>query len=182
MEFLNAFGWKSFPHQLDVPADLEIGRVISIRGFKYILITNNGELETELSGKLLYETENESLPKVGDWVLYKDYETMGYVIELIQRKNLLSRKDPGNKTQRQGLAANIDSALIVQGLDINFNLMRLERYIVQIVSCNIVPVIILNKADLVADTEIYREQVRQLQRDCVVHFCSTLTGMGISEL
>jgi ribosome biogenesis GTPase len=182
MEFINAFGWNLFQHQVDVPADLCLGRVITIRGFKYFLITEKGELETELSGKLLYETENEALPKVGDWVFYKDYETMGYVIELLPRKNLLSRKDPGNKTQRQGLAANVDHALIVQGLDLNFNLMRLERYIVQIIACNIKPVIILNKSDLVPDTEIYREQVQQLQRHCTIHFCSTITGMGIAEL
>jgi ribosome biogenesis GTPase len=182
MEFINSFGWNSFPYRPEISTDLEIGRVTSIRGFKYFLITEKGELETELSGKLLYETENEALPKVGDWVLYKDYDTIGYIIELLPRKNLLSRKDPGNRTQRQGLAANVDYALIVQGLDINFNLMRLERYIVQIIACNIQPVIVLNKADLVLDTEIYREQVRQLQRDCTIHFCSTIMGMGIAEL
>jgi ribosome biogenesis GTPase len=182
MEFINSFGWNLFPHQPNVSTELEVGRVISIRGFKYFLITEKGELETELSGKLLYETENEALPKVGDWVLYKDYDTMGYVVELLPRKNLLSRKDPGNKIQRQGLAANIDYALIVQGLDINFNLMRLERYIVQIIACNIRPVIVLNKADLVPDTEIYRAQVQGLQRDCIIHFCSTFNGMGIAEL
>ena len=182
MEFINSFGWNSFPHHPDVSTDLEIGRVISIRGFKYFLITDKEELEAELSGKLLYETENELLPKVGDWVRYKDYDTIGYVIELLPRKNLLSRKDPGNKTQRQGLAANIDYALIVQGLDINFNMMRLERYIVQIIACNIKPVIVLNKADLVPDTQPFREQVQQLQRDCTIHFCSTITGMGIEEL
>lgn len=184
MEFLNQFGWDLYFQQqsIYISNDLSLGRIISIKGFKYFLITQRGELETELSGKLLYETSNEALPKIGDWVLFKDYESMGYVVELIPRKNLLSRKDPGNKIQRQGLAANIDAALIVQGLDINFNVMRLERYIVQIKACNITPIVILNKADLIQDHDLYRQQIDNLRRDCVIHFCSTVTGLGIETL
>lgn len=184
MKILNQFGWNSFHQQniIKLNTDLSIGRVISIKGFKYYLITESGELETELSGKLLYETENESLPKVGDWVLYKDYDSTGYVISLLPRMNLLTRKEPGNKTQRQGLAANIDKALIVQGLDRDFNVMRLERYIVQLMACDIDPVIILNKCDLVENLDEYRTQVEKLGRNARIHFCSSLTGKGIDDL
>lgn len=185
MIFLTHYGWNSF-HQQHYTAyqnqDQSVGRVISVKGFKYILITENGELETELSGKLLFGSDPENLPKVGDWVCYLDYGQIGYIISVLPRMNLLSRKTPGNKTEKQILGTNIDYALIVQGLDRDFNIMRLERYIVQITACGITPIVILNKADLVEHLNFYREEVLKLKRDCKIFFCSTLTGSGIQEL
>ena len=162
--------------------DFEIGRVVSIKGFIHTLITNEGELESELSGKLLYGEETEGLPKVGDWVFFIRYDTCGYIIELFPRINELSRKNPGSKTEKQVLAANIDYALIVQGLDRDFNIMRLERYIVQIMACKIKPIIILNKADLIDNMDNYRNEVAKLGRDCPVYFCSNYNQSGIVEL
>lgn len=185
MIFLKNYGWNSF-HQQHYTAhenqDQSVGRVISVKGFKYILITENGELETELSGKLLFGSEPENLPKVGDWVCYLDYGQIGYIISVLPRMNLLSRKTPGTKTEKQILGTNIDYTLIVQGLDRDFNIMRLERYIVQVTACGITPVVILNKADLVEHLNSYREDVMKLKRDCKIFFCSTLTGSGIQEL
>ena len=162
--------------------ELSPGRVIAIKGFRYLLITEKGELEAELSGKLLYGSAAEDLPKVGDWVLYLNYDITGYIIEVMPRVNALTRKEAGTKSDRQVLACNIDYALIVQGLDRDFNLMRLDRYIVQIISCGITPVVILNKSDLVEDPEDFVHQVRGLKRGCKVFLCSTYTGSGIGEI
>jgi ribosome biogenesis GTPase len=98
------------------------------------------------------------------------------------RMNELSRRSPGTKTEKQVLAANIDYALIVQGLDRDFNIMRLERYLVQITACNIQPVIVLNKTDLTDDPEKYILEVKKLGRDCPVYLCSTYSKNGITEL
>ena len=185
MTLLTEYGWNIFHQEYfknNVKSDLSIGRVISIQGFKYHLITEKGELETELSGKLLYGTAPEDLPKVGDWTSFMDYDSMGYIIDVSPRMNTLSRKNPGTKVEKQVLATNIDHALIVQGLDRDFNLMKLERYIVQITACNIRPIVLLNKADLISDQEPYRNEVQKLQRDCPVFFCSTYSGAGIEEL
>jgi ribosome biogenesis GTPase / thiamine phosphate phosphatase len=184
MNTLNSYGWASFQNENTYIAntDLPIGRVISIKGFKYFIITEKGELETELSGKLLYATTSEELPKVGDWVHYIDYDTLGYIVEVLPRKNELSRKNPGTKTEKQVLASNIDFAIVVQGLDRDFNLMRLERYLVQLATCGINNIVVLNKADLVDDTEAYSDHVKRLNRDVPVLFCSTYTGAGIDEL
>lgn len=184
MTTLTDFGWSDFHLQYFTHSNngLSAGRVISIRGFKYELITEHGALETELSGKLLYGTLPEDLPRIGDWVFFMKYDTTGYIIDVFPRINALSRKNPGNKTEKQVLAANIDHALIVQGLDRDFNLMRLERYLVQLAACSIAPIVILNKADLVSDQDEYRLAIARLGRDCLIHFCSTYTGMGISEL
>jgi ribosome biogenesis GTPase len=181
---LENYGWSFYPsdNKNNLNRALKPGRVISIRGFKYCVISDQGELETELSGKLLYGNDPESLPKVGDWILFMDYDTMGYIIEVLPRKNELSRKSPGTKTQKQVLAANIDFALVVQGLDRDFNVMRLDRYLVQLTTCRIKPVIVLNKADLVANHGDYRSEVLKLQRNCPLHFVSTHTGFGMAQL
>ncbi|MBT1701743.1 ribosome small subunit-dependent GTPase A [Chryseosolibacter indicus] len=185
MSSLKKYGWNSFHQEkfnLYHQQDHSIGRVISIKGFKYYLMTENGELETELSGKLLYGSENEDLPKVGDWVYFLDYDKSGYIIDILPRKNSMSRKTPGNKTEKQILAANVDYAFIVQGLDRDYNIMRLERYLTQVVACNITPIVILNKADLVENMRLYEEEVLKLQRNCEIFFCSTLTGLGIDRI
>ena len=145
-------------------------------------MTESGEKETELSGKLLFGAAPEELPKVGDWVFYLDYGTLGYIISVLPRMNELSRKDPGTKFQKQVLAANIDYAFIVQGLDADFNIMRMERYIVQLIACGIKPIALLNKADIVDDVGEYQQQVNKLQRDIGVYCCSTYSGLGIPEL
>jgi ribosome biogenesis GTPase len=130
----------------------------------------------------LYGNEPENLPKVGDWILFMHYDTMGYVIEVLPRINELSRKSPGTKTQKQVLAANIDFALVVQGLDRDFNVMRLDRYLVQLAACQIKPVVVLNKADLIANHDEYRKEVLKLQRNCPVYLVSTYTGFGVLQL
>ena len=182
---LEDYGWNSFRRQnhiIQQKTGQSWGRVISIKGFKYFLITEHGELETELSGKLLFGSESEDLPKVGDWVTYLDYGEIGYIVDVLPRTNSLSRRNPGNKTERQILGTNIDFAMIVQGLDGNFNLMRLERYLTQVTSCGITPLVVLNKADLVDNLPEYQREVLKLKRDCRLFFCSTVNGFGIQEL
>ncbi|MFN8346963.1 MAG: ribosome small subunit-dependent GTPase A [Spirosomataceae bacterium] len=185
MNLLSSYGRDHFPKEhfnIHLNSELSVGRVISIKGFKYLLISEQGEQEAELSGKFLYGTEPEDLPKVGDWVLFKSFDSGGYLIEVLPRRNELSRKMPGKQTTRQVLAANIDFALVIQGLDNDFNLMRLDRYLVQLAACGIKPIVVLNKADLVADPEEYKNDAVRLKHDCPVYVCSTRTGMGVEEL
>jgi ribosome biogenesis GTPase len=185
MNTLEQFGWNDFFSQynkLNENKEFVTGRIISVKGFKYQLMLESGETEAELSGKLLFGTDNEFLPKVGDWVFCLKYDTMGYITEVYPRINRLARKNPGNTSEIQVLAANIDYALIVQGLDRDFNLMRLDRYLVQILANGISPIIVLNKADLVDDREAYRKEVSRLGKDCPVYFCSAYDGSGLEEL
>jgi ribosome biogenesis GTPase len=184
MTILNNYGWNAFHAENANAAEqgLSIGRVTSIKGFKYYLMTEGGELETELSGRLLYGTPSEDLPKVGDWVSYMEYPGLGYIISIFPRKNELSRKAAGVKFEKQVLAANVDYAFIVQGLDTDFNIMRLERYIVQITACGITPIVLLNKSDLVADPNKFITEVNRLKRDCAIYCCSTYSGFGIDDI
>jgi len=185
MTSLKDFGWNDFHqhnyNQSDNHGEV-VGRVVSVQGFKHHLVTEKGEVEAELAGRLLYGTDAEDLPKVGDWVCLLDYGQTGYIIERLPRQNMLSRKTPGKKTDRQVLGANIDCACIVQGLDRDFNIMRLDRYITQIVACGITPVVVLNKADLVPDAKAFADLVDVLKRDVKVYCCSAVAGVGIEEL
>ena len=184
MDLLESYGWNAYfsSHHNKINSDFQIGRVISLQGFRYHLITGSGEIESELSGKMLYGTDPEQLPQVGDWVYFLRYDVQGYIMEVFPRNNALSRKSPGNVTERQILAANIDYALVVQGLDRDFNLMRLDRYLVQILACGIQPVVILNKADLADDLQFYHKEVARLGRECPVYCCSTVMNSGMEEL
>lgn len=185
MVSLKDYGWNDF-HQLNYNRsnhpNERVGRVISLKGFKHQLISEHGEVEAELSGKMLYGVDSEDLPKVGDWVCFLDYGDTGYIIERLPRQNMLSRKTPGKKTDRQVLGANIDYAIVVQGLDRDFNPMRLDRYIAQIIACGITPVVVLNKVDLVDNTDPYVQRVSELKRNVTVYCCSTFNGTGIAEM
>ncbi len=144
---------KWFLENLD-PADLErsdIARVTAVHKDSYII--NNGETDVfaELIGKLVFSaTSPMDYPAVGDWVLanFYDEDTFSIVHHVLPRKSLLKRKTPGKKIDFQLIAANIDVAFIVQSLDTNFNLRRLERYLVMVRESNITPVVLLSKSDL----------------------------------
>ena len=185
MNLLEKYGWNQFfsNHYLTrEEQEFLPGRITSVKGHTYHLITEKGELRAELSGKLLVDPDKEKLPRVGDWVFYLDYDTQGYIVGVFPRQNALTRKNPGTTSERQVLAANIDYALIVQGLDRDFNIMRLDRYIVQITGCGIKPVIILNKEDLIADRQVFETEIARLERQYPVYFCSTLDATVLNSI
>lgn len=162
---LQQYGWNTHfeSHYTQHKArDLQAGRVVAIQGFKHLLISKSGSTEALLSGAMIHGKETSELPKVGDWVVFKAYDEQGIIVDILPRKNELSRKLPGKTSDKQVLAANIDTAFIIQGLDRDFNLMRLQRYMQQVLLCNIQPVIILNKIDLVKDPDVYRTEVLNL--------------------
>jgi len=136
---------------------LEIARVVAVHKDRFTI--NNGEKDVfaELVGKLLYAAESPAdLPIVGDWVVVNFYDkgTFSIIHDILPRKSLLKRKTPGKKIEFQLIAANIDAAFIVQSLDDNFNLRRLERYLVMVHEGNIKPIILLSKCDLESTEKI----------------------------
>lgn len=185
MSLLSQFGWNTF-HSHSITYTLKpgecYGRVITIKGHAYTAITERGELNCELSGKLLFSTDAEQRPCVGDWVTFLDYADTGIITSVLGRRNALTRKRPGGSSEKQVLAANVDGALIVQSLDTNFNLMRLERYIVQVLACGIDPIVVLNKSDLAANPDDFRERVLALGRSVPIILCSTRTEDGLAAI
>lgn len=184
MTSLTSFGWNThfeqYFHTYQAQG-LEAARVTAIEGFRHKLATETGPVDATLSGALMNGADNWDLPKVGDWVAFKAYDQEGIIIAVLPRVNELSRKMPGRSTEKQVIATNIDTAFIVQGLDRDFNPMRLQRYIVQIMQCNIRPVVLLNKQDLVEDPERYRDEVMALGYNCPVLLLSATGQDGMQE-
>ena len=137
--------------------ELEIARVIAVHKDSYTITNGENDVLAELVGKIIYSASSPiHYPAVGDWVLAKFYDekTFSIIHRIIRRKSLIKRKTPGKKIDFQLIAANIDGAFIVQSLDDNFNLRRLERYLVMINESNIRPIVLLSKSDLLTSEEV----------------------------
>ena len=144
----------------------DIARVVAVHRDSYTI--SNGEIDVlaELEGKLLFSASSPvDYPAVGDWVLvnYYDENTLAIIHEVLPRKSILKRKTPGKKIDYQLIAANIDVAFIVQSLNENFNLRRLERYLVMINESNIQPIVLLSKSDLLTDEDI-ADKINEIQK------------------
>ena len=128
-------------------------RVLAQHRHSYSLWTESGEAAAEVAGALLYRAEPGELPAVGDWVAARQYAPgdLAIITDVLPRKTKFSRKVSGDAAEEQVLAANVDLLFIVCGLDHDYNLRRLERYLVAAGQNGVATAIVLNKADLCAD-------------------------------
>ena len=136
--------------------NLEIARVISVNKSNYTINNGRDEVFAEVTGKLMFGADSPlDYPAVGDWVYaqYFDEDSFAVIHQIFPRKSVLKRKTPGKKIEYQLIAANIDTAFIMQSLDYNYNLRRLERYLVMINESKIRPVVLLSKSDLLSPDE-----------------------------
>src|SRR5690349_5430233 len=116
----------------------------------YRLLTENAELAAEPSGALYYRTHDRAgMPVVGDWVAARVVGSGQAIVEaVLPRRTLFSRRAAGRREDEQPIAANIDLVFLVCGLDGDFNLRRIERYLTLAAESGAAPVIVLNKADV----------------------------------
>ena len=136
--------------------NFEIARVVAVHKDSYSISNGEADVLAELVGKIVFSASSPlDYPAVGDWVLatYYDKNTFAIIHEVLPRKSLLKRKTPGKKVDFQLIAANIDAAFIVQSLNENFNLRRLERYLVMVNESSIQPLVLLSKSDLLSPEE-----------------------------
>ncbi len=150
---------KQFYQDLDFNklSEFEIARVVSVHKDRFTINDGEHEVSAELTGKQLLNSNSAfDYPVVGDWVLAKLHNEGDFSIihSILPRKSLLKRKTSGKKIDFQLIAANIDTVLIMQSLDSNFNLRRLERYLVMVNDHNIHPVVLLSKSDLMTPKNI----------------------------
>lgn len=134
-----------------------IARIVSVHKDSYTVTKGEEEIFAELSGNLLYSSASASdHPTTGDWVYadFYDDDTHAIIYGVFPRKTLLKRKTAGKLIDFQLIAANIDVAFIIQSLNDNFNLRRLERYLVMVNESRIKPIILLSKSDLLTKEEI----------------------------
>ena len=164
-----------------------VARVFSVHKDSYTVSIGGEEIFAELSGNLLYSTDSASdLPTTGDWVYADIYDDNSHAIiyGVLPRKTLLKRKTAGKLVDFQLIAANVDVAFIVQSLNENFNLRRLERYLVMVNESGIEPVVLLSKCDLIAKEEVneIRNKVMGIVPQSMVIEFSNLSGENIDSI
>jgi ribosome biogenesis GTPase len=143
----------------------ELARVFAVHKDSYTISNGENHVFAELVGKIVYNADSPiDYPTVGDWVCAKFYDenTFSIIHDILPRKSLLKRKTSGKKIDFQLIAANIDVAFIIQSLDENYNLSRLERYLVMINESNIRPIVLLSKSDLLTSEEVVT-RISQIQ-------------------
>ncbi len=131
--------------------DFEVGRVILEHKERYIVKTEKGEFESEITGNLRFSAKNRAdFPAVGDWVALTIFDSGFSIIhKILPRFSVVSRQAVGQFGDIQIIATNIDYALLVQATDRDFNINRLERYLTICYSSKVSPIIILTKTDLI---------------------------------
>jgi len=164
-----------------------VARIVSVHKDSYTVTKGAEDIFAELSGNLLYSTKSASdLPTTGDWVYadFYDDDTHAIIYGVFPRKTLLKRKAAGKLVDIQLIAANIDVAFIIQSLNDNFNLRRLERYLVMVNESGIKPVILLSKCDLVPKEEVdeIKENVLGIAPQTTVMEFSNLNRKNIDSV
>ena len=149
------------------------------------VLTPRGTFLAKPSGRLMYAAQRrEQLPAVGDWVVVRQEgeDSTGLIQEVLPRKSKFSRKEAGEVTEEQIVAANIDTVFLVMSLNRDFNIRRLERYLVMAWDSGANPVLVLTKADLCEDLEGRLQDVAGAAPGVPVVVTSAVTGQGLPEL
>jgi ribosome biogenesis GTPase len=148
------------------------------------LVTDAGELAAEVSGRFRHGARGPAdFPVVGDWAAARTMEGARAVIEaLLPRRSAFTRRAAGEAVEAQVLAANVDTVFLVSGLDGDFNLRRIERYVATAWSSGARPVIVLNKADLRPDLEDVVAATAAVAPEVPVVTASALDAGGLDGL
>ena len=167
--------------------DLAVARVTRVDKDRYLVRNEHNEVQAEPAGKLLFSaTSSQELPCVGDWVFVQYYNdgTLAIIHELFPRRTFLRRKSAGDKVDYQMIASNIDVAFIMQSCDLNFNLRRMERYLVMVNEGHVEPVLLLSKSDLVSEDELEKRmsEIRGARINTRILSLSNRTEMGLETV
>ena len=189
MEFdLTTVGWDAewaaafAPH---AAAGLTPGRVAIEFNHLFRVLTAEGEITAQHAGRLLHEaTGRHMLAAVGDWVALdvRRNERSGTIETILPRRSQFSRKVAGDVTAEQVVAANIDVAFLVMGLDHDYNVRRLERYLLLASESGATPAVLLTKADLVEDVPSRVAEVKAAAPGVGVYALDAPSGVGLAPV
>lgn len=163
-----------------------IGRVILEHRDRYTVKTESNEFDCELIGNLRFTvTDKNELPSVGDWVAISEYDEGKALIHgVLPRSSVLTRKAVGKLGQSQIIAVNIDVGIIIQSVNRDFSINRLERYLTICNASKIDPIIILSKIDLIEELELEELiiQVQERIKNVPVIAISNQSKIGIDDI
>lgn len=163
----------------------EAARVTAEQRGQYEVAGEAWEGTALVSGKFRNEAASrEDFPAVGDWVALKQSEDggLGIIHAVLPRASVFLRKAVGRATEAQVIAANVDTVLLVSGLDGDFNLRRIERYVTLAWESGATPVVVLNKADLCEDVEARVHEVAAVACGVEIVPLSAVRGDGIDRV
>jgi ribosome biogenesis GTPase / thiamine phosphate phosphatase len=189
-------GWDAARSQEFAPHGAEgriPARVVAAHGESWLVATADGDTTAFVSGRFRYDVVGPAdLPAVGDWLAVDPPDGRGgpAVVQALLDRRSAFRRYSGDRARNgsarlvdeQVLAANVDAALIVAGLDHDFDVRRLERYLAVAYSGGASPVLVLNKADVDRDVATHRAAAEDVAPGVAVHVVSALTGDGLADL
>ncbi len=162
--------------------DYEIGRVIIENKGRYIVRTAESVYDSEIFGTMRYRAENRvDYPAVGDWVAVIPSGTdLAIIHHIFPRKSIIERQSVGKFGKKQIIASNVDYAFIIQAVETDFNINRLERYLTISNSSNVEPIIVLTKIDLITKVELKKilQEVKERVVDILTIPISNKTKKG----
>jgi len=148
----------------------------------YVLYAETGELRAEVAPKLRSRASGRAdFPAVGDWVALRD----GFVHAVLPRRTKFSRKvasSEGRECDEQVVAANVDVVFLVTAFGHDFNLRRLERYLVMAWESGAEPAILLTKSDLAENVDAGVLEAQSIAFGVPVHAVSAVTGEGLDAM
>lgn len=168
------------------PEGWSIARVSAVDRGAYLVRNETTEVPAELAGKCYFQAESSAdLPCVGDWVSvqYHSNDTAAIIHEAFPRKTFLRRRSAGEELVFQMIAANMDIAFLVQSCHFDFNVRRLERYLVMAADGGVEPIVVLTKTDLVSPDELDQKlaAIASSANLARVLPLSSITGSGLDE-
>jgi ribosome biogenesis GTPase len=176
------YGWnKFFESEMKQRGfeGLEPGRIIADYGSKLRIVRSGGELCIEKRFRL----QNEEQPAVGDWVVLENpHNESASIKDILPRRTRFSRAAAGREIKEQVIAANIDMVFLVQSLNWDFNMRRLERYLIAAWESGAVPIVVLTKADCCDNIPAKLLQVYETAPGVEVQVVSAVTGEGIDGI
>ncbi len=185
---LKELGWNDwFGQRAECKPSATVARVAAVDREQLLLVDQTSPFRAKLAGSYLHRHHlSHELPCVGDWVCVEKQpnDDFGVVHSMIERRTSLRRKSAGNAIEYQMIAANVDYVAIVQSCHIDFNLKRLERYLVMVMDGGAEPYILLTKTDLV-DPAVPAAQLAEIRSAGItapVLTVSNVTREGVGDL
>ena len=188
MRELSALGFGPFFEQQLQPSDGYepiLARIAAEHRNAYEVWSGKSTGPAQLSGRLRTESTDDGLPCVGDWVILKSEPAVDHtaIIErVLTRRTEFSRGAAGRQMRVQAVAANVDLVFTVCGLDADFNLNRIERYVARIWASGAQPSLVLNKADIVENSAGRAAEVGRRCPGVPIFVTSALLSEGTEAL
>lgn len=179
-----------FKNNLTEDSDKIVARIIAVHKDRYEIVCNNGQGFAKIKRGIYYDNPDSIYPTTGDFVLIEWNDSGDSMIyETLKRESSFSRTASSSDRNKelhnqheQLVAANFDYVFIMQSVNNNFNLNRIERYLSLAWESGGIPVIVLTKSDLVSNIEDYIQEVQDIAFGVDVYAVSCITKDGLDDI